>query len=150
MSQVGTSFSNRKPIRIGQVYYMKFCGEGSEQSGWRPGLVYQNNTGNSHSPNIIALPFTTSLKKIGQPTHVMVYANKTGMPKDSMILCENPERMSKDRIGAYITTLPDDIMSEVAIASILSSSIISYIDPEALISIWKRAVELNKVSNLDT
>ena len=63
-----------------------------------------------------------------------------------MILCENPERMSKDRIGAYITTLPDDIMADVAAASILSSSIISYINPEALLTLWKKAVALNGVS----
>lgn len=125
---------------------MKFSGEGSEQSGWRPGLVYQNNTGNNYSPNIIALPLTSSIKKAGQPTHVVVPAAKTGMPRDSMILCENPERMSKDRIGAYITTLPDDIMADVAAASILSSSVISYINPEALLILWKKAVALNGAS----
>lgn len=145
MYQLGANHTCRKPIRIGEVYYMKFSGEGSEQSGWRPGLVYQNNTGNDHSPNIIALPFTTSIKKAGQPTHVVVPAGE-GMPRDSMILCENPERMSKDRIGSYITTLSDDIMAEVAAASILSSSVISYIKPEVLVALWKKAVALNEVS----
>lgn len=143
---MGANHTGRKPIRIGEVYYMKFCGEGSEQSGWRPGLVFQNNTGNDYSPNIIALPFTTSIKKAGQPTHVLVSADRCGMPRDSMILCENPERMSKDRIGAYITTLPDNIMADVAAASILSSSVISYINPEILAALWKKAVELNRVS----
>ena len=42
------------PPVIGDVYLMKFDGTGSEQSGWRPGVVFQNNVGNSHSPNIIA------------------------------------------------------------------------------------------------
>lgn len=49
--------------RIGEVYNMYFNGTGSEQSGWRPGVVFQNNIGNSKSPNIIALPLTSSLKK---------------------------------------------------------------------------------------
>lgn len=140
---MGVNFSGRKQIRIGEVYYMKFCGDGNEQTGWRPGLVYQNNTGNNYSPNIIALPLTTSIKKAGQPTHVLASAKECGLPRDSMILCENPERMSKNRIGSYITTLPDNVMAKVAEASILSSSIISYINPEALLAIWKRAVSLN-------
>lgn len=48
---------------IGEVYLMKFNGEGSEQSGVRLGVVFQNNVGNTNSPNIIALPLTSSLKK---------------------------------------------------------------------------------------
>ena len=58
--------------RIGDVYMMRFSGSGNEQTGWRPGLVFQNNTGNYFSPNIIALPFTSSIKKSEQPTHVLV------------------------------------------------------------------------------
>lgn len=133
---------NRTP-KIGEVYLMQFGGKGSEQSGWRPGLVFQNNVGNLHSPNIIALPLTSSLKKRGQPTHVMVYADDTGLSRDSMVLCENPERMSKDRVGRYITTLSDDYMRQVAEANLLSTSAISYLDVSALTSIWERAVSMN-------
>ena len=55
--------------QIGEVYYMRFGGTGSEQEGFRPGLVFQNNMGNAHSPNIIALPMTSVMKKLGHPTH---------------------------------------------------------------------------------
>lgn len=110
----------RTTPRIGEVYMMNFSGTGNEQKGWRPGLVFQNNTGNAYSPNIIALPLTGSIKKTDQPTHVFVKADGTGLLKDSMVLCENPERMSKRRIGKYITTLSDDVMSEVAIGNLLA------------------------------
>lgn len=106
--------------RIGDVYLMRFTGSGNEQTGWRPGLVFQNNTGNIYSPNIIALPFTSSIKKSEQPTHVLVPSSGTGLRKDSMVLCENPERMSKDRLGAYITTLPDEYMEKIAIANLFA------------------------------
>ena len=128
---------------IGEIYLMRFEGVGCEQSGLRPGLVFQNNVGNKYSPNIIALPLTTAIKKMNQPTHVMI-PSSVGLKKDSVVLCENPERMSKDRIGDYITTLPDDIMAEIAAANILASSAISYIDPKSLFGLWKRAVSLNK------
>lgn len=129
--------------RIGDVYLMRFTGSWNEQTGWRPGLVFQNNTGNIYSPNIIALPFTSSIKKSEQPTHVLVPSSGTGLRKDSMVLCENPERMSKDRLGAYITTLPDEYMEKIAIANLFASSAISYINPESLQRIWEQASSFN-------
>ena len=131
--------------QIGEIYLMKFSGSNSEQTGWRPGLVFQNNTGNKFSPNIIALPLTASIKKSSQPTHVIVRASDSGLKMDSMVLCENPERMSKDKIGQYLTTLSDEYMREIAAANLLASSAISYLDRDMLFSIWERANMLNCV-----
>lgn len=130
--------------QIGEIYLMRFGGEGSEQSGLRPGLVFQNNTGNLHSPNIIALPITSSLKKAGQPTHVILHAYDTGLKRDSMVLCENPECISKLKIGKYITTLSGKYMRQIAEASLLATSAISYLDVDLLRSIWERASDLNR------
>ena len=129
--------------QIGDIFLMKFAGTGSEQQGWRPGLVFQNNVGNLHSPNIIALPLTSSLKKANQPTHVVIHASDSGLKMDSMVLCENPERMSKERIGKYITTIPDYYMSKVASANILATSAVSFIDPDTLLTLWQQALKLN-------
>jgi mRNA interferase MazF len=122
---------------------MRFGGSGSEQQGWRPGLVFQNNTGNRYSPNIIALPLTSCLKKASQPTHVVLPGKENGLPKDSMVLCENPERMSKERIGQYITTLSQPVMAKIAAANLLATSAISFLNPEVLASLWKQACLLN-------
>ena len=128
---------------IGDIFMMKFCGTGSEQSGWRPGLVFQNNKGNAHSPNIIALPLTSSIKKRNQPTHVFIRASESGLKYDSMVLCENPERMSKENIGRYITTLSNYYMSQIAEASLIATSAISFISPNRLTKIWEIAASLN-------
>jgi mRNA interferase MazF len=88
-------------IRIGEIYMMEFTGTGCEQTGWRPGVVFQNNIGNTFSPNIIVLPLTTAIKKCSQPTHVLISSKDSGIRKDSIVLCENPQRMSKSRIGNY-------------------------------------------------
>ena len=130
--------------KIGDIYLMNFSGVGSEQNGWRPGLVFQNNTGNAHSPNIIALPLTGSVKKTSLPTHVLLKADDTGLLKDSVVLCENPERLSKSKVGCYITTVPDSYMREIASASILATSAISYLTPDSLISLWEKASILNR------
>lgn len=133
---------DRQP-RIGDVYLMNFGGHGSEQKGWRPGIVFQNNLGNKHSPNIIALPLTTSLKKANQPTHVVIPAEGTGLARDSMVLCENPERMSKDRVGSYLTSIPEEYMAKIAVANLLATSAISFIEPDLLLTVWQKAVVLN-------
>lgn len=135
----------RKP-QIGDVYLMRFGGSGNEQKGWRPGLVFQNNLGNQYSPNIIALPLTSSIKKSNQPTHVIIPSEGTGLERDSMVLCENPERMSKERLGDYLTTIPKEYMSQIAVANLLATSAISFIDPELLLSIWQKATTLNAVA----
>ena len=121
--------------QIGEVYYMRFGGTGSEQEGFRPGLVFQNNMGNAHSPNIIALPMTSVMKKLGQPTHVFVNGKEAGLKKNSLVLCE--------RIGGYITKLPDKYMKQIATASLLASSVIAYLDVDALVKAWQKAVRLN-------
>lgn len=124
-------FQNNKERvpQIGEVYLMKFGGSGSEQSGWRPGVVFQNNMGNAYSPNIIALPLTSSLKKTNQPTHVIIKA----------------ARMSKERLGQYITTLSEEHMKQVAEANLLATGAIAYLDIEALLAVWKKAAALNAV-----
>lgn len=138
--------NKERQIQIGDVYLMRFGGQGNEQKGWRPGIVFQNNIGNAHSPNIIALPLTSSIKKLGLPTHVFLPANETGLVKDSVALCENPERMSKDRLGAYLTTLPKSYMAKIAIANLLASSAIAFVEPDSLLSAWQQSLMFNAVA----
>lgn len=133
----------RNDMRIGEIYLMKFEGTGHEQNGWRPGIIFQNNKGNEHSPNVIALPLTTEIKKKSQPTHVVVSADDSGLKYDSMVLCENPEKMSKERIGKYITKLSDKYMKLVAQASLVATSAISFLDEETLMNAWRLAKKMN-------
>lgn len=132
-----------KNFRIGDVFLVDFRGMGCEQHGRRPALVLQNNLGNKHSPNVIMLPLTSSIKKKGQATHVFIPAQDSGLMRDSVVLCENPETVSKDRVGAYLTTLSDKYMSEVAIASTLAIGALSFINKDELSGIWSKTAELN-------
>ncbi len=136
--------NQEKEPRIGDVFLMYFCGNESEQSGWRPGLVFQNNIGNKYSPNIIAIPMTSNTKRSEQPTHVLLKASETGLRLDSVVLCENPERMSKSKLGFYITTLSDKQMADITVANILSSCSIAYLSQEEVLSAWRRAISLNE------
>lgn len=138
-----TYHSDNNSIAIGEVYMMNFAGDANEQNGWRPGVVFQNNTGNKFSPNIVALPITSSIKKTAQPTHVTLRAADTGLRLDSMVLCENPETLSKGKIGKYLTSLPNGYMKQIAMANILASSAIAFLSKEDVIRTWHKAAELN-------
>lgn len=131
--------------QIGEIYLVRFNGSGSEQKGLRPGLVFQNNVGNQYSPNIIVLPLTSAIKKSNQPTHVLI-PKEVGLRMDSMVLCENPERMSKEKLGDYLATLPEEYMSQIAVASLLASAAIAFIEPDLLMSVWQKAIALNIVA----
>ena len=134
---------NSRSFKIGEIYVMCFSGTGSEQQGLRPGLVFQNNLGNIFSPNLIALPLTSSLKKCELPTHVIVLSKETGLKRDSMVLCENPERMSKEKVGRYLTTLSCEYMQKIASAYLLATSAMAFLDKEVLLSLWEQATRLN-------
>lgn len=140
-----TETTARTPL-IGDIYALRFDGTGSVQSGWRPGVVFQNNIGNAHSPNVVVLPLTTNLKKAGMPTHVLIKASDTGLFRDSLVLCENPQCVSKEELGRYITTLPECYMGKIAAASIMASGAISYMDLESVIRVWQQSATLNAAS----
>lgn len=137
--------NEERTYKIGEVYFMEINGTNNEQRGYRPCVVFQNNIGNAHSPNVVALPLTTALKKTDMPTHVVLTAKETGLPKDSMVLCENPVCISKTKIGNYITTLSNEHMMKIAEGNIYASSAIAFINPDVLKLIWEKAVSLNKV-----
>lgn len=85
--------------KIGEVYLIDFPQDGHTQGGIRPGVIFQNDVGNKYSPNVVVLPLITSIKKTSQPTHVYISSKNSGLRYDSIVLCENPISISKDRIS---------------------------------------------------
>lgn len=125
--------------RLGDIYLMSFSGIGSEQKGVRPGIIFQNDIGNDRSPNVIALPLTTRIKNLTQPTHVLLPADKYNLLADSLVLCENPQRMSKSRLLKYLGALEEEDIKSIAIGNILSSSAIALLSEEELLDVWKES-----------
>lgn len=57
------------PVRRGDIYYADLSPVvGSEQGGMRPVLIIQNDTGNRHSPTVIAAAITSQTGKANLPT----------------------------------------------------------------------------------
>ena len=129
--------------RVGEVYLLQFEGYGQEQQGLRPAVIISNNKGNFYSPNVIVLPMTTSLKKINQPTHVVITARDSGLQKDSMVLCENPVCVSKKKLTKLLTKLDHKQMAKISCAYLLATGLMGSISEDELITIRNRAVSLD-------
>jgi mRNA interferase MazF len=135
-----------RPVRTGDIRLFVFSrGQGgSAQEGLRPGVIFQNNVGNTYSPNVVALPITSNIKRCEQLTHVLLSSNDTGLDRDSIVLCENPKTFPMHRVGPYISTLPKYYLKEIAKATLLASGFIAYLEPDELLQLHKKAVWLNK------
>lgn len=73
--------------------------DGSIQSGYRPGIVIQNNIGNKYSPTLIALPLTSKIKNLDQATHILIESNnENGLKVNSMLLAEQIATIDKKKV----------------------------------------------------
>ena len=73
-----------KQIKRGEIYFADLSPVvGSEQTGLRPVLILQNNSGNKHSPTTIVAAITSRKTKPNIPTHVKVLAD--GLPLESTV-----------------------------------------------------------------
>ena len=58
-------------VKRGEIYYADLSPVvGSEQGGVRPVLIVQNDTGNRHSPTVIAAAITSQMGKAKLPTQI--------------------------------------------------------------------------------
>lgn len=95
---------NSIPVRRGDIYYINF-GElpGSSEHGIRPGMIVQNNIGNRHAPTVIVAAITSSVKKLDQPTHVLI-GSRFGLDRPSMLMAEQLFTVDKSSLLRYIGT----------------------------------------------
>lgn len=78
---------------------------GSEQGGFRPVVIIQNDLGNLHAPTVIVIPLTSSAAKPLLPTHVSIPAGEGGLWRDSTALCEQVRTVEKSRLKRHVGCL---------------------------------------------
>jgi mRNA interferase MazF len=102
------------PVRRGEIYYADLSPVvGSEQGGMRPVLIVQNDTGNRHSPTVIAAAITSQMGKAKLPTHINLSASGCGLSRDSIILLEQIRTIDKSRLRERMGRLDDTTMKAV-------------------------------------
>ena len=101
-------------VRRGDIFYADLSPVvGSEQGGTRPVLIVQNDTGNRHSPTVIAAAITSQTGKARLPTHINIPGGSVGLSKDSIILLEQVRTIDKRRLREHMGRLDDKQMSLV-------------------------------------
>ena len=101
-------------VKRGDIYYADLSPVvGSEQGGMRPVLIVQNDTGNKHSPTVIAAAITSQTGKARLPTHIEISAQTYGLSRDSVILLEQIRTIDKSRLRERMGKLDDKAMTMV-------------------------------------
>ena len=108
-------------VKRGDIFYADLSPVvGSEQGGVRPVLIVQNDTGNRHSPTVIAAAITSQTGKARLPTHISLAAMSCGLPKDSVVLLEQIRTLDKRRLREKMGRLDEDVMKKVDAAIAVS------------------------------
>ena len=101
-------------IKRGDIYYADLSPVvGSEQGGMRPVLIVQNDTGNKHSPTVIAAAITSQIGKARLPTHIELEAQSYGLTRNSVILLEQIRTIDKSRLRERMGKLDEPTMNKV-------------------------------------
>ena len=101
-------------VKRGDIFYADLSPVvGSEQGGMRPVLIVQNDTGNKHSPTVIAAAITSQTGKAKLPTHIELSGQSVGLTRDSVILLEQIRTIDKSRLKEKMGRLDGDTMTKV-------------------------------------
>jgi len=104
----------RDRINRGDIFYADLTPNvGSEQGGVRPVLIVQNDLGNKYSPTVIAAAITSKTTKNKLPTHVVLEAEKCGLPVTSTVLLEQVRTLDKSRLRSKVGSVNEDVMKHV-------------------------------------
>ena len=101
-------------VKRGDIYFADLSPVvGSEQGGMRPVLIVQNDTGNKHSPTVIAAAITSQVGKARLPTHIELGARSYGLTRDSVVLLEQIRTLDKSRLRDKMGRLDGPTMDKV-------------------------------------
>ena len=108
-------------VKRGDIFYADLSPVvGSEQGGVRPVLIVQNDTGNRHSPTVIAAAITSQTGKARRPTPISLAAMSCGLPKDSVVLLEQIRTLDKRRLREHMGRVDETMMKQVDTAIAVS------------------------------
>lgn len=99
-----------KQVKRGEMYYADLSpAVGSEQDGFRPVLIIQNDLGNRYSPTVVVAAITGRPKKAELPTHYPLPVGN-GLEVPSIVLLEQVRTIDKSRLYQYVGRLDRDTM----------------------------------------
>ena len=114
-------------VKRGDIYYADLSPVvGSEQGGMRPVLIIQNDVGNKYSPTVIVAAITSRMSKTKLPTHIDVYADRSGVARDSVVLLEQLRTLDKRRLKEKMGHLDEQVMHSIDTAIAVSLGLLPH------------------------
>ena len=106
----------KRSIKRGDIFIADFNeANGSVQSGLRPVVVIQKNTGNRFSSTVIVATITSKIqKKRDMPTHIVVDVD--GLINESIVQLEQITTIDKKQVLDFIGTMPISVMEQIDLA----------------------------------
>lgn len=102
-----------KRIKRGAIFYVDLdLSVGSEQKGFRPCVVLQNDVGNLFSPTTIIAPISTKYGNRYLPTQVEIKMFRKLRP-NSYVMTEQIRTIDKTRLSGFVCMLTDEEMAEI-------------------------------------
>ena len=86
---------------------------GSEQAGTRPVLIFQNDSVSKFTTTVLAIPFTTNLRRASLPSCVQVQKGEGGLASDSVALCHQLRVIDKTRLRNRLGALSGDTIIKI-------------------------------------
>jgi mRNA interferase MazF len=84
----------------GEVWYANFNPvQGSEQSGTRPVLVFQNDRVSRFTSTIVIIPLTSNLRRAALPSCVQIPLGEGGLTSTSVALCHQIRVLDTSWLG---------------------------------------------------
>jgi len=101
-------------VMRGDVFYASLnYGIGSEQRGYRPVLIIQNNIGNKFSPTVIVAVITGKVHyKARLPTHCIINLYPE-LSVPSMVLLEQIITIDKRRLKRYVGRISEEEITSI-------------------------------------
>lgn len=87
--------------------------KGSEQSGKRPIIIFQNESISKYTITVIAIPLTTNLKRALLPTCVLIPKSDSSVKIDSVALCHQMRVLDKTRLIHKIGEITPEILENI-------------------------------------
>lgn len=100
-------------VRRGDVFLVDFNpARGSEQAGFRPALVIQNDVGNRHSPTAIVAAISAAPER-PYPFLVRLAAGEGGLERESAVNASQILTVDKSRLTRKLGSLSAERMRQV-------------------------------------
>ncbi len=94
--------------------------QGSEQSGIRPIIIFQNNIVSQFSTTTLAIPLTTNSRRAALPICMAISQGDGGLAQDSVALCFQMRVLNKTRLTRKLGQLRPETIAQLEVVVLLT------------------------------